>query len=34
MIAGSAPPSSATALGVMNGLNVVGVIVMGTLADR
>jgi MFS family permease len=26
--------TAATALGVMNGLNVVGVIVMGTLADR
>jgi MFS family permease len=31
---GVAPSTAATALGVMNGLNVVGVIVMGTLADR
>ena len=31
---GVAPATAATALGVMNGLNVVGVIVMGTLADR
>ena len=31
---GVAPPTAATALGVMNGLNVVGVIVMGMLADR
>ena len=31
---GLAPSTAATALGVMNGLNVVGVIVMGMLADR
>jgi MFS family permease len=31
---GVAPSTAATALGVMNGLNVVGVIVMGMLADR
>jgi MFS family permease len=31
---GVAPTTAATALGVMNGLNVVGVIVMGMLADR
>jgi MFS family permease len=31
---GVAPSTAAAALGVMNGLNVVGVIVMGTLADR
>jgi MFS family permease len=31
---GVAPSTAATALGVMNGLNVVGVIVMGALADR
>ena len=31
---GIAPSTAATALGVMNGLNVVGVIVMGALADR
>jgi MFS family permease len=31
---GVAPATAATALGVMNGLNVVGVIVMGMLADR
>ena len=31
---GIAPATAATALGVMNGLNVVGVIVMGMLADR
>jgi MFS family permease len=31
---GFTPGTAATALGVMNGLNVVGVIVMGTLADR
>jgi MFS family permease len=31
---GFTPATAATALGVMNGLNVVGVIVMGTLADR
>jgi hypothetical protein len=31
---GVAPSTAATALGVMNDLNVVGVIVMGTLADR
>jgi MFS family permease len=31
---GFTPSTAATALGVMNGLNVVGVIVMGTLADR
>jgi MFS family permease len=31
---GVTPSTAATALGVMNGLNVVGVIVMGTLADR
>jgi Major Facilitator Superfamily len=31
---GYTPASAATALGVMNGLNVVGVIVMGALADR
>jgi MFS family permease len=31
---GVAPSIAATALGVMNGLNVVGVIVMGMLADR
>jgi MFS family permease len=31
---GFTPSSAATALGVMNGLNVVGVIVMGALADR
>jgi MFS family permease len=31
---GFAPATAATAFGVMNGLNVVGVIVMGMLADR
>jgi MFS family permease len=31
---GLAPTTAATALGVMNGLNIVGVIVMGMLADR
>jgi MFS family permease len=31
---GFTPSTAATALGVMNGLNVVGVIVMGALADR
>jgi MFS family permease len=31
---GFSPARAATALGVMNGLNVVGVIVMGMLADR
>jgi MFS family permease len=31
---GVAPTTAASALGVMNGLNVVGVVVMGTLADR
>jgi MFS family permease len=31
---GYAPATAATALGLMNGLNVVGVIVTGTLADR
>jgi MFS family permease len=31
---GFTPSTAATALGVMNGLNVVGVIVMGMLADR
>jgi MFS family permease len=31
---GVTPATAATALGVMNGLNVVGVIVMGMLADR
>ena len=31
---GFSPATAATALGVMNGLNVVGVIVMGMLADR
>ena len=31
---GVAPATAASALGVMNGLNVVGVVVMGTLADR
>jgi MFS family permease len=31
---GFTPSTAATALGVMNGLNVVGVIVMGLLADR
>jgi MFS family permease len=31
---GVAPATAATALGMMNGLNVVGVIVMGMLADR
>jgi MFS family permease len=31
---GIAPSTAATALGLMNGLNVVGVIVMGALADR
>jgi MFS family permease len=31
---GVGPSTAATALGVMNGLNVVGVIVMGALADR
>jgi MFS family permease len=31
---GFAPSAAATALGVMNGLNVVGVIAMGALADR
>jgi MFS family permease len=31
---GVAPSTAAIALGVMNGLNVVGIIVMGTLADR
>lgn len=31
---GFAPATAATALGVMNGLNVVGVLVMGALADR
>ena len=31
---GVVPSNAAAALGVMNGLNVVGVIVMGTLADR
>ncbi|MGH8071436.1 MAG: MFS transporter [Candidatus Entotheonellia bacterium] len=31
---GIAPSTAATAFGVMNGLNVVGVIVMGMLADR
>jgi MFS family permease len=31
---GVAPSTAAAALGVMNGLNVVGVIVMGMLADR
>ncbi len=31
---GVAPSTAATTLGVMNGLNVIGVIVMGTLADR
>jgi MFS family permease len=31
---GFTPSTTATALGVMNGLNVVGVIVMGMLADR
>jgi MFS family permease len=31
---GFTPSTAATALGVMNGLNVVGVIVMGILADR
>jgi MFS family permease len=31
---GFTPSTAATALGVMNGLNVVGVIVTGTLADR
>jgi MFS family permease len=31
---GYSPATAATAMGVMNGLNVVGVIVMGTLADR
>ncbi|HEX9872171.1 MAG TPA: hypothetical protein VGC99_26960 [Candidatus Tectomicrobia bacterium] len=31
---GIAPSTAATALGVMNGLNVVGVIVMSALADR
>jgi MFS family permease len=31
---GMAPSTAATAFGVMNGLNVVGVIVMGMLADR
>jgi MFS family permease len=31
---GVGPSTAATALGVMNGLNVVGVIVMGMLADR
>ena len=31
---GFTPATAATALGVMNGLNVVGVIVMGMLADR
>jgi MFS family permease len=31
---GFTPSMAATALGVMNGLNVVGVIVMGALADR
>ncbi len=31
---GVAPSTAATALGVMNGLNIVGVIVMGALADR
>ena len=31
---GVVPSTAAAALGVMNGLNVVGVIIMGTLADR
>jgi len=31
---GFPPSTAATALGVMNGLNIVGVIVMGALADR
>jgi MFS family permease len=31
---GFTPSTAATAMGVMNGLNVVGVIVTGTLADR
>jgi len=31
---GYAPATAATALGLMNGLNVVGVIVTGMLADR
>jgi len=31
---GFAPSTAATALGVMNGLNVIGVLVVGALADR
>ena len=31
---GFAPATAATALGVMNGLNVIGVLVVGALADR
>src|SRR5206468_11699382 len=31
---GFAPATAATALGVMNGLNVIGVLVVGVLADR